>query len=38
MTFISELLLKTFGQVWHTFSTNWPFLLASAVIAAALKL
>src|SRR5512141_1436600 len=38
MTFIAELLLKTFWQVWHTLLTNWPFLVASAVIAAVLKL
>src|SRR5512146_1094934 len=38
MTFIVDLLLKTLGQVWHTLSTNWPFLVASAIIAAVLKL
>jgi len=38
MNFIIELLTKTLSQVWHTLSVNWIFLLASAVIAAALKL
>jgi len=38
MDFITELLLKTFGQVWLTLAHNWPFLVVSAVIAAVLKL
>src|SRR5512138_464221 len=38
MAFITDLLLKTLGQVWHTLQTNWPFLVASAIIAAVLKL
>lgn len=38
MTLLIELLAKTLSQVWHTLSVNWLFLLASAVIAAALKL
>ncbi|MBM3179839.1 MAG: hypothetical protein FJZ86_05740 [Chloroflexi bacterium] len=38
MTLLIELLTKTLAQVWHTLSVNWIFLLASAVIAAALKL
>lgn len=38
MDLIIELLTKTLAQVWHTLSVNWIFLLASAVIAAALKL
>jgi len=38
MTLLIELLTKTLTQVWHTLSVNWIFLLASAVIAAALKL
>jgi uncharacterized protein len=33
-----DLLTKTFMQVWHTLTANWIFLIASAVIAAALKL
>ncbi len=37
MTFITELLIKTFGDVWTTLAHNWPFLVASAVIAALLK-
>jgi uncharacterized membrane protein YraQ (UPF0718 family) len=36
--FFIELLAKTFAQVWHTLSANWLFLLASAIIAATLKL
>ncbi len=35
---IFELLTKTFLQVWHTLAVNWPFLVASAIIAAWLKL
>lgn len=38
MNLFIELLTKTFAQVWHTLTVNWIFLLASAVIAAALKL
>lgn len=38
MTLFIELLSKTTLQVWHTLSANWIFLLASAIIAAALKL
>src|SRR3990172_6467040 len=38
MTPLLDLLSKTILQVWHTLSANWIFLLASAVIAAALKL
>jgi hypothetical protein len=38
MTLSIDLLFKTTLQVWHTLSANWIFLLASAVIAAALKL
>lgn len=37
MAFLVELLLKILGQVWQTLSVNWPFLMASAVIAGALK-
>ncbi len=37
MTFIVELVLKTLGQVWLTLSHNWPFLVASVVIASLLK-
>jgi uncharacterized protein len=35
---IIEPFLKTSGQVGHALAANWPFLLASAVVAAALKL
>ena len=35
---IVEPLVRTVGQVGHTLAANWPFLLASAVVAAALKL
>ena len=38
MEFISQLLLTTAGQVVHTFSSNWPFLLASILVATLLKL
>ncbi|MDP1545094.1 MAG: permease [Anaerolineales bacterium] len=38
MDSLIELFTKTTLQVWHTLSANWIFLLASAVIAAALKL
>ncbi len=37
MTFITGLLIKTFGDIWTTLAHNWPFLVASAVIAALLK-
>lgn len=37
MTLLMELLTTTLSQVWHTLTVNWIFLLASAVIAAALK-
>ncbi|MEI6309855.1 MAG: permease [bacterium] len=33
-----NLLLLTLNQVWHTFLGNWPYLLASVVIATLLKL
>lgn len=38
MTLLMELLTTTLSQVWHTLTVNWIFLLASALIAAALKL
>jgi uncharacterized protein len=34
---LMELLLTTTQQVWHTLAANWPFLAASALVAAALK-
>ncbi len=37
MDFLTSLLIKTAGQVWATFAADWPFLVASAVVAAALK-
>ncbi|MGE5252094.1 MAG: permease [Bacteroidota bacterium] len=37
MQFIIDLLVKTLGQVWSTFAADWPFLVASALVAAALK-
>ncbi len=37
MDFLISLLLKTAGQVWATFAADWPFLVASALVAAALK-
>ncbi len=36
--FLLDHVLLAAGQVWHTFSVNWPFLIASAIIAALLKL
>jgi hypothetical protein len=33
-----ELLSKTVGQVGHALAANWPFLLVSAVVAAALRI
>ncbi|HSB01795.1 MAG TPA: permease [Anaerolineales bacterium] len=38
MDFILSLLVKTIGQVGHTLLNNWPYLLASAAIAACLQL
>lgn len=38
MSFLTNLLTHTTLQVWTTFTHNWPFLLASVVIAALLKL
>ena len=38
MDFILSLLAKTIEQVGHTLLNNWPYLLASAAIAASLKL
>jgi uncharacterized membrane protein YraQ (UPF0718 family) len=38
MSYILNMLLDTLARVWHTFLTNWPFLLISAVIAALLKI
>jgi uncharacterized membrane protein YraQ (UPF0718 family) len=38
MDFVINLFLKTAVQVWTTFLHNWPFLLASILIAVALKL
>lgn len=37
MAVILDFLLKTLGQVWLTFTHNWPFLLAGAVIAGILN-
>ncbi len=37
MAFITALLLKTLGQVWGTFVADWPFIVASALVAAVLK-
>jgi uncharacterized membrane protein YraQ (UPF0718 family) len=38
MNTILNLTAETILNVWHTLSVNWPYLLASAVIAALLKL
>lgn len=38
MTLLIELFTKTLTQVWHTLTVNWVFLLASALLATALKL
>lgn len=37
MSFLSDLFLKTSLQVWHTLLVNWPFLVASTLVAALLK-
>ncbi len=37
MNYVGALLLKALGQVWHTFSGNWPLLVLSALVAALLK-
>lgn len=37
MNYLAALLLKAAGQVWHTFSVNWPLLALSALVAALLK-
>jgi len=37
MDFILSLLIKTAGQVWHTLLANWPYLLASTIIAVLLS-
>src|SRR5512136_904151 len=36
--FLVDLLLKTLGQVWATFTHNWPFLVVSVVVASLMKL
>ena len=36
--FLVDLLLKTLGQVWATFTHNWPFLIVSVVVASLMKL
>jgi uncharacterized protein len=38
MAFLQELVVTSLSRVWHTFSGNWPLLVISAAIAAALKL
>jgi uncharacterized membrane protein YraQ (UPF0718 family) len=38
MNFILDLIVTSATRVWLTFLHNWPFLLISAVLAAALKL
>ncbi len=38
MDFILSLLIKTVGLVGHTLLNNWPYLIASAAIAACLQL
>lgn len=38
MNFILNLIVTSAGKVWLTFLHNWPFLLISAILAAALKL
>jgi uncharacterized membrane protein YraQ (UPF0718 family) len=37
MEALFDLFAKTLVQVWHTIASNWPYLLASILIAAALK-
>jgi uncharacterized protein len=36
--FVVDLLVKTMGQVWLTFTHNWPFLVVSVVVASLMKL
>lgn len=38
MEFLRSLFLNTLSQVWQTFSVNWPFLAAGAVITALMKI
>lgn len=38
MLFVFELVKNTFWQVLHTLSLNWPFLLLSVLVSAAVKL
>jgi uncharacterized protein len=38
MDAIISLVLRTVGEVWLTFSHNWPFLIVSTLIAVGLKL
>jgi len=38
MSFIPNMILDALVKVLHTFSTNWPYLLVSAVIATLLKI
>jgi uncharacterized membrane protein YraQ (UPF0718 family) len=37
METLFDLFAKTLGQVWYTFVGNWPYLLASILIAVTLK-
>jgi uncharacterized membrane protein YraQ (UPF0718 family) len=37
MNFIAQLTLTSLTQTWQTFTTNWPFLLFSLVLAVLLK-
>ena len=38
MDILISMFLRTIGEVWVTFSHNWPFLIVSTFIAVALKL
>lgn len=37
LTYVTELMKATLFQVWHTFASNWPLLVISALVAALLR-
>jgi len=38
MEFLTQLIMQAAGQVWITFTHNWPFLIISTLVAVSLKL
>jgi uncharacterized protein len=38
MEFLTQLIMQAAGQVWITFTHNWPFLIISTLVAVGLKL